>query len=54
MWLANTIEAKTALEKKRLAIQLTIVAWNEISTSCVLQAMDKLVHQEDKSDKKEI
>jgi hypothetical protein len=29
---------------------LTIGAWNEITISCVLQAWDKLVYQEDKSD----
>jgi DDE superfamily endonuclease len=44
MWLVNTIKAKTALEKKRLAIELTSETWNEISTSCVFQAWDKLVY----------
>jgi hypothetical protein len=38
MWLADTLVAKNALEKKRLAIQLTIATWSEITTFCGLQA----------------
>jgi hypothetical protein len=34
-----------------LAIYLTIVAWNEITISCVLQAWDKSVYQKDNQTK---
>jgi hypothetical protein len=44
--------SKTALEKKRLAILLTTAKWNELTTACILQAWEKLVYQEDKSDRK--
>jgi hypothetical protein len=34
--MADTAEAKTALEKRKMAIKLTIAAWKEITAPCLL------------------